>query len=748
MDSLHLTLTPSICTGVQIHQQTFADVTSTPSHLVHRCSSAVKVKLATAFEAQLNELLGNIKTTTEEQRNAVETLEKDQQDKRKALMAEAVALYGQWHESRLTIGQIYERTKNDHKSEKMLHSLFEIDKHRKSYLNTLRTQWQMTLLDLAGMFNNCLETGEFLKILAETSKELPLEKRDDVIRHTLECKKIRISKGRHDRKLKEWSSKDVEKAVEKVQNKHTSQSEDNGAHDQGTDFQSEDDVSEEQNARVHSERDEAGDEGAASRSEDNVPEEEQRTDVPSERDEAADRGTEDGGAKHKEAAVSAGDVAFSTGAPPRITPTHPQLPSSSTETPVGYSRSRSPEQGRAVAGPISDRETPPVFDSDGPWNGHSPTLVEATGSAKRGRDDNPEDPQPENTMKKLKPSPAKVSGSQTPSSDPHFVLEHLRPEQWLSTTGVDELLKLFAPPHVHIVDSGYVGRLLSSDKEYKPRRNSFAKSRLLVVPIYDKPYHWCLGIVDRQRREVEFYDPLARTPDRRSTNWSAKLLVFCKTLPGYQDVGPIEWTLAAAQQDRPIQDDFINCGIFIILHAIRRMHATTQLQLPHLFTARHAFSLCYIAIQPDVNELKLAEEFTTKLDISLPVPDGATVIPGIQVMQAAADLAKRYEAASPEWQHRLSMCTELVDALRETLSYFEEKARKIGEIKERMHAALQLDKEYGLDVLTCQLHEGQSDRTVEKLKKVVQSLTALKKAIKQENADIAKAMSVWGRGAM
>ncbi|KJX95844.1 hypothetical protein TI39_contig962g00001 [Zymoseptoria brevis] len=283
---------------------------------------------------------------------------------------------------------------------------------------------------------------------------------------------------------------------------------------------------------------------------------------------------------------------------------------------------------------------------------------------------------------------------------------------------------------LHIVDSGHVGRVLSSDKEYKPRQKSFATSRLLIVPIYDKPYHWCLGIVDRQRREVEYYDPLTRTPDRRSTNWSDKLLVSCKTLPTYRDVAPTEWTFAATQQDRPLQDDYANCGIFITLHAIRPAKPF------------------YCAIQPDVNELKLAEEFTTKLDISLPVLDGATVIPGIQVMQAAAALAKRYEAASPEWQHRLLMCTELVDALRETHSHFKEKARKIGEIKERMHAALQLEEEYGLGILTCQLHEGQSDRTVEKLNKVVQSLTALKKAIKQENTDIAEAMSVWERGAM
>ncbi|SMR62453.1 unnamed protein product [Zymoseptoria tritici ST99CH_1E4] len=334
---------------------------------------------------------------------------------------------------------------------------------------------------------------------------------------------------------------------------------------------------------------------------------------------------------------------------------------------------------------------------------HAATRNGIAGGLKRPFDEAAVASSSQENVKKTRLTPTRLPPStesdRMPDRDPRYVLSQLGPDKWISSAGLQEVLELFAPPYR-------------------------------------------LAIIHRKEQSFELYDPADPPGSFKDPRIVTKLLTFCKTLPTYKGIYSAEWTSEVPQQDRPTQHDSVNCGVYVILHAICRMHRSPTLAAPHLITTRHVFSLCYIAIHAEVTNLTASTEFDATLGIWQPISeDDLALTSGVEFIKGAATLIRRYKAAAPDYELRAATCTELVDALEKTCSCFANttNARTIERMMVHLAAALKIQNESGLKVFSDQFDKGDLG-TALRLAKVVRAVKPLQKTIEEGQSEIAAAL--------
>ncbi|KAI5356749.1 Putative Ulp1 protease family catalytic domain, papain-like cysteine peptidase superfamily [Septoria linicola] len=203
-----------------------------------------------------------------------------------------------------------------------------------------------------------------------------------------------------------------------------------------------------------------------------------------------------------------------------------------------------------------------------------------------------------------------------PTADAEGILKTLQPGKWLSASAVSASIRAFNPdPQIHrVYDSPYLG----DNEEHNIARGQRARFRpetQLYIPFNVNDNHWILAILDRTDVELEIYDPVSSADvayDRRTVLKSLEQYTTQLDL-----ARPIWFTKPPPAL---AQDNWHDCGIYVAVRAIFRMHGPfcpTSI-VPEVW--RRAFALCHTSAdqhrQMDLfSPVAMIERLSTRLKL-------------------------------------------------------------------------------------------------------------------------------------
>jgi len=173
------------------------------------------------------------------------------------------------------------------------------------------------------------------------------------------------------------------------------------------------------------------------------------------------------------------------------------------------------------------------------------------------------------------------------SQDISSALATLRADKWLNNYAIQQVLQVFnLADNCHIVDPTWVSVSKPNKRvgrRYREQAYLAADDRikLIIVPLNHGNTHWTLGIINVKTGSVEVYDPL-NSPNYTIAAKEA-LAAFATTITCKM---PLSFSFP---NEAARQRNTIDCGIYILVHAIYRMYDLPLLGDVHGEIWRYAF---------------------------------------------------------------------------------------------------------------------------------------------------------------
>lgn len=200
------------------------------------------------------------------------------------------------------------------------------------------------------------------------------------------------------------------------------------------------------------------------------------------------------------------------------------------------------------------------------------------------------------------------------------MMQVLHSETWLKNATMIELIKMFAPPAVYVVDMDNLEvainkKAVSHGALYKSTQT---RTSTVVAPINLGGSHWILFIGDCRKRTYELYDP--RDPTKSTDIHVNKL---CEHIDKFfLHERSSSWTEALPDSKLPKQTNATNCGIFVVVDAIRRMQGTATVHFDPLTAGRlFATAIASMSEGSQDQSINIASNFHYRIEIApSPVP--------------------------------------------------------------------------------------------------------------------------------
>lgn len=252
------------------------------------------------------------------------------------------------------------------------------------------------------------------------------------------------------------------------------------------------------------------------------------------------------------------------------------------------------------------------------------------------------------------------------TSDPLMTrtMQSLRPGQWLNTDSVLSLIKMFAPPNIHVVDPDHLVSHTERGANNRCECNRYLKSTKVVITVFNQSnVHWLLFIGNRESRTYELYDPYG---DPQVPHHKTKAL--CKQLDNFfMTTTFTAWAPSPQGPPGTVQSDNFNCGIFVIIHAIRRMNTATNYGGFHPFTARHIFATIINSMAKQKGPpIRIPSDFDERFSIAPATMLTVTQNPHAlnrHILRDSRRILAGYLAAEPDYNLRKETHMDLLRAI-------------------------------------------------------------------------------------
>ena len=165
-------------------------------------------------------------------------------------------------------------------------------------------------------------------------------------------------------------------------------------------------------------------------------------------------------------------------------------------------------------------------------------------------------------------SSADIASPTAPRSDIEGAVRTLQPGQWLSTTAVDLVLRALLPPTVRIVDGTYLRIGDGSRSSPKTPLRLRSEEAFLVVPLNHQS-HWSLAVLDVQARVIDYFDSM------RKNDVPVRQIMHRLTMGFPSDKPFQEW--AFHPQECPLQQNTNDCGVHLLINALRRLAGSKKM---------------------------------------------------------------------------------------------------------------------------------------------------------------------------